>query len=193
MSIQIEATRILNARNVLRNKGVALGIALDTDNITELAMKYDAIVNRGAIQATVMEGETYTIPEGFHNGAGTVSGVPGGADYDLQYKTVTPDRTTQSITPDQGYFGLSAVTVHPIPSQYQDVSGVTASPGDVLASQLFVTPAGILTPGTMANNGAVNAQIDGLTTTSYTVPSGFHNGAGTVSLTNDIELLLASI
>jgi len=193
MSIQIEATRILNARNSLRNKGVSLGIALDTDNITELAIKYEAIENRGAVQATVMEGETYTIPEGFHNGSGTVSGVPGGGDYHLQYKTVTPDRTTQSITPDQGYFGLSAVTVNPIPSVYQDVSGVTASASDVLASSLFVTTAGILTPGTMVNNGAVNVEIDGLTTTSYTVPAGFHNGAGTVSLTNDIEILLAGI
>ena len=47
--------------------------------------------------------------------------------------------------------------------------------------------------GTMANNGAVAASIDGLTVTEYTVPKGFHSGAGKVSLTNDIETALAAI
>lgn len=47
--------------------------------------------------------------------------------------------------------------------------------------------------GSMANNGAINATIDGLTVTSYTVAAGFHNGSGTVSLTDDIENALAAI
>ena len=47
--------------------------------------------------------------------------------------------------------------------------------------------------GTMANNGAVAASIDGLTVTEYIVPKGFHSGAGKVSLTNDIETALAAI
>ena len=37
------------------------------------------------------------------------------------------------------------------------------------------------------------AAIDGLTQTSYTVPQGYHNGSGTVSLTGDIEEALAAI
>ena len=41
--------------------------------------------------------------------------------------------------------------------------------------------------GTMANNGAVAASIDGLTTMSYTIPAGYHNGSGKVTLTDDIE------
>ena len=45
----------------------------------------------------------------------------------------------------------------------------------------------------MTNNGAVAASIDGLTVTEYTVPKGFHSGAGKVSLTNDIETALAAI
>jgi len=44
----------------------------------------------------------------------------------------------------------------------------------------------------MVNNGAISATIDGLTTTSYSVPSGYTTG-GTVSLTNDIETALAAI
>jgi len=45
----------------------------------------------------------------------------------------------------------------------------------------------------VTNNGAVAATIDGLTVTSYTVPAGYHSGAGTVSLTGDIETALATI
>ena len=41
-------------------------------------------------------------------------------------------------------------------------------------------------------NGAIQATIDGLTTTSYTVPAG-HTTGGTVSLTSDIEDALAAI
>lgn len=46
--------------------------------------------------------------------------------------------------------------------------------------------------GTMQNNGAISATIDGLTTTSKTIPAGYTTG-GTVSLTNDIETALAAI
>ena len=46
--------------------------------------------------------------------------------------------------------------------------------------------------GTMANNGAISATIDGITTTSYSVPSGYTSG-GTVSLDNTIETALAAI
>ena len=51
---------------------------------------------------------------------------------------------------------------------------------------------GTVVTGTMADNGAINATIDGLTTTSYTIPAGKTSG-GTVSLTNDIETALAAI
>ena len=45
----------------------------------------------------------------------------------------------------------------------------------------------------MVNNGAVSATIDGLTTGSYTIPAGYHDGNGTVSLTDDIANALAAI
>ena len=69
----------------------------------------------------------------------------------------------------------------------------TAAAADVLANKIFVDSTGAQVPGTMANNGAVAASIDGLTVTEYTVPKGFHSGAGKVSLTNDIETALAAI
>ena len=45
----------------------------------------------------------------------------------------------------------------------------------------------------MTDQGTVTATIDGITTSSYTIPAGKHSGSGTVSLTNDIETALAAI
>ena len=182
MSIELEITRIENNRNTIRSKLVELGLATSVDNLDALAESISEIINRGAVSATVKEGDTYTIPAGFHNGSGTVSGVGGGGSYNLQSKgPITPTKKQQSITPDDGYFGLSDVTVGAIPDNYQDVSGVTAVAEDVLTGKLFVTAAGVTTAGTMPNNGAVDKTLDG-TTVSYTIPKGFHSGSGTVKI-----------
>lgn len=186
MSVQSEITRIQTARNTLRAKAVNLGIGLSTDNLTQLATKYDAMVNRGAVDAEVKEGETYTVPAGYHNGSGVVKGVAGGGNYNLQAKTAIPTKSQQSITPDSGYYGLSTVTVNPIPDAYQDVTDVTAVAGDVLATKVFVTSTGAVTTGTMQNRGAISATLN-TSTTSYTVPSGYHNGSGTVSITTETK------
>lgn len=186
MTIQQEITRISDARNILRNKAVSLGIGTGIDKLDELANKYDAIANNGSVDAEVKEGETYTIPKGYHDGSGTVSGVKGGGNYNLQTKTVTPTKSQQNITSDEGYYGLSAVTVEPIPTQYQDVSSTTALAEDVLANKVFIGKDGSTVAGTMTNNGAVSKKLD-TTTTSYTVPKGYHNGKGSVSLTTETK------
>ena len=182
MSTASEITRLTNARNTIRDKMIALGLSGSTDKLDVLAEAIDDIVDRGAVSASVREGETYTIPAGYHNGSGTVSGIGGGGDYDLQSKVVTPTKSQQSITPDTGYYGLSDVTVNAIPDAYQNVSSVTAAAGDVLANKVIVTTEGPIT-GTMANNGAVSRVLDATTNNqSYTVPSGYHNGSGSVQI-----------
>lgn len=193
MSIATEISRIQTARNKIRTWLVGLGLVTSTATIDDCASAVEGIENRGAVSATVQEGDTYTIPKGYHNGSGTVSGVAGGGNYSLQSKNITPTKSQQNITPDSGYYGLSDVTVGAIPENYQDVSSVTAGAADVLANKIIVDATGKPIAGTMANNGAVNATIDGLTATSYTVPAGYHNGSGKVSLTSDIEEALAAI
>ena len=192
MSTQIEITRLQTARNKLRTWLVGLGLAASTDKLGALADKAAAIKNQGAVDAQVKEGESYTVPAGYHNGSGTVKGVSGGGNYNLQAKSVTPTKEQQSITPDQGYYGLSGVTVGAIPAKYKDVSGVTAAAADVLDGKFIVLANGSKVEGTMANNGAIAKTIDGLTQTSVQIPAGYTSG-GTVSLTDDIENALAAI
>lgn len=291
MSIATQINRIEANRNTIRDKLVELGMATATDKLDTLAEAIDDLVNRGAVSATVKEGDTYTIPAGYHNGSGTVSGVSGGGSYNLQSKTATPTKKTQNITPDSGYYGLSDVTISPIPDAYQNVSSVTASAPDVLAGKVIVSSNGSVVTGTMpihqgygealfvgnteatieagyhtgeekvfimletktviptksqqkitptvtkvlseviveaipdkyqdtssvtatssdvlygktivtgsgdvvgsmVDQGAIVGSINGLTQTSYTVPKGFHNGSGTVKLSNDIEDALSAI
>lgn len=183
MSTQTEITRLQTARNKLRTWLVGLGLAASTDKLDALTDKAAAIKNNGAVDANVKEGESYTIPAGYHNGSGTVKGVSGGGNYNLQAKSVTPTKEQQSVTPDQGYYGLSGVTVGAIPENYQDVSATTAAPADVLANKVFIDADGVTQAGTMPDNGAVEKVLDATTgNQEYTVPAGKHSGAGKVAI-----------
>lgn len=186
MSIQNEITRITNDKITIRTKLHALGLADTSDDLDALALAVSGIADKGTPDAEVKEGESYTIEAGYYKG-GTVRGVAGGGHYELQTKTgITPTKQAQSITPDTGYYGLASVSIDPIPSNYQDVSGVTAIAGDVLANKNIVTSDGTLVAGTMPNNGAITRTLD-TETTSVTIPAGYHNGSGTVSLTTETK------
>lgn len=218
MSIQTEITRIQGLKTRIRTKLVALGLAQSSDNLEALTEGIEGIPDNGAVSGMITQkGEQYAVPAGYHNGNGKVgiadaeqekivpgnirSGVPilgvvgsyTGEGAKLQEKTVTPTESQQDVSADVGYDGLSRVTVNAIPENYADVSGVTAGAGDVLANKTFVGPDGEETAGTMANNGGVQATIDGLTAMSYNIPAGYHSGSGTVTLTDDIENQLAAI
>lgn len=181
MSISTELSRLQGARDTLRNKAVELGIAQTTAKLDGLATAFDAITNNGSVTVSVKEGETYTIPKGYHNGSGTVSGVAGGGNYTLISKTVTPTKSEQNIVPDEGYYGLSDVTVAAIPVAYQDVTSVTAGAADVLVGKTIVASDGTVTAGTMANNGSVVKVLD-TATTSVAIAAGYHDGTGSVSI-----------
>lgn len=183
MSTQTEITRIQNARNKIRTWLVSVGLAASTDKLDTLATAVSGIKNNGAVDAQVKEGESYTVPKGYHDGTGTVKGVGGGGNYQLQAKSVTPTKEQQAITPDQGYYGLSGVTVGAIPENYQDVSATTAVEADVLANKVFVKSDGTTAAGTMPDNGAVSKTLDATTgNQEYIVPAGKHSGKGSVKV-----------
>lgn len=181
MSVSLEISRLQSDRNTIRAKLVELGMATNTDNLDKLASAIEALIDQGAVSVEVKEGESYTIPKGYHNGSGTVKGVAGGGNYTLQAKTATPTKKQQAITSDSGYYGLSSVTIAAIPDAYQDVTSVTTAAGDVLVGKIFVASDGTVTTGTMANNGDVSATLTG-TMVSYTIPKGYHSGMGTVNI-----------
>lgn len=192
MSISTQLERIRTDKSKIRNKLVAMGLATTTDNLDKLATAVEGITNHTNIQAEVLEGSTYTIPKGYHNGSGVViakTDVEGDySRYVLQAKTgIIPSEQQQTITSDEGNYGLSSVTVEPIPSNYKDISNVTAAASHVLAGKIFVNGSGVETTGTMPNKGAVEVVLDDtknangqLTNRSYTITAGYHNGNGTV-------------
>lgn len=130
----------------------------------------------------------YTIPEGHHDGAGKVS-------YEPDKKEVTPTKQIQEITPDTGKL-LEQVTVGAIPDNYGDVTNADAVAADILAGKKAVTNVGgaaTEVTGTMVNNGAIASTFNPLAADSFTVPVGYHNGEGTVSLTADLLNRLRAI
>ena len=183
MSIALELSRIQTDRNTIRAKLIELGMATGTANLDALATAIDGIINQGAVSVTVKEGETYTIPKGYHSGTGTVT-------ITLETKTVTPTKSAQDITPTSGKV-LSKVTVNPIPDNYIDTTDADATAANILVDKTAYV-GGVKVTGTMANNGDTSGTIDGLTVTSKAIPAGYTSG-GTVSLTDDIETALAAI
>ena len=184
MSIATQISRIQGEKSKIAIKLSDMGLAESTADLETLATAIDNIPNKGAVTATVRQGESYTIPAGYHNGSGTVTGLDNpdedASKYMLQTKIVNPNKSVQSVTADQGYYGLSAVTVGAIPAAYQNVTQVDATASDVLANKKIVTKDGTVVAGTMPNNGAVSKTLtagDG----SYTIPKGYHDGTGEVA------------
>lgn len=107
--------------------------------------------NNGDIEVVLDTNNTdYTVPEGYHNGAGVVRIV-------TEKRTATLATAAFTIIPSSGKV-LSSVT---IPA----VSG-TATPGHVLNGYSFNSGVGIGLKGTMASYASATKVADGITTDS---------------------------
>lgn len=185
-NIALEIQRISDARDDIAEKVEDFGLGNRFDRIDVLATAIKGIANiEGQTPIEVTEGTTYTIPPGYHHGSQVIiakSDELGDKEkYKLQSKVAKPKKQEVVVSPDQGYYGLSSVTVEKIPDAYQNVSSVNATASDVLAGKVIVTSDGTVTTGIMTDNGAVSRTLSG-SQASYTIPAGYHNGKGEVKI-----------
>jgi len=93
------------------------------------------------------------------------------------------DSSAQAIVEDRlkltvgtsGYYGATA-TVNMLASELGD-----ATAAQVLEGSFFSSRNGLYQEGTIPINNAINQKLN-ISTTSYTIPEGYHNGNGTVSI-----------
>ena len=95
---------------------------------------------------------------------------------DLTGDTVTASDVLKNVT-----FHLPSGATGTGTCEYDvDSSNCTAAVAEVLATKTFAKGGSVLT-GTMPNRGAVSGIISSKTT-PYTIPQGYHDGSGTVTL-----------
>lgn len=75
----------------------------------------------------------------------------------------------------------SYANAYPYKSDFGNATAV-----DVVAGKTFTSSAGLKVTGSMADNGAVTKTLDS-STTSYTVPAGYHNGSGKVNISTETK------
>ena len=97
----------------LKATAIAQAVGAVGNTFASVIATLATIVNRGAVSKTLGLGESYTVPQGYHNGNGKVS-----VSITSQEKTITASRSQQVVTPDSGKV-LSKVTVN----KYPDASG----------------------------------------------------------------------
>ena len=147
--------------------------------VVELDTPFINVDETGKITATVEQAEGYV--EGGTKEA-TKNLLTQGA------KTITPSKNQQTAVEKYRYT-TDEIKVAPIPDNYQDVSGVTATPSDVLRGKKIQTVGGEL-DGTMPNNGKTSGTLDGLTITRVEIPEGYTEGG---EITFDDTALAARI
>jgi hypothetical protein len=92
-----------------------------------------------------------------------------GPNIQLEALTVIPTKESQAVTAPEGT-AYDRIRVDPIPDRFQDVSGVTAQPEQVLDGVYFVDSTGERKEGRIPARSAGDLTVSGLT---VSVPAGY--------------------
>lgn len=158
---------------------------------------------------------SYTIPAGKHSGSGKVS-------ISTETKSVTPKKTSQTVTPSSGKV-LGSVTVDAIPSNYIEpsgtldvssngihnvtsyasvnvnvpASGIDTSDANAVATDILSGKTayvkGSKVTGSMTDRGSMSRTIDGINTTSVSGSNGYYSGVSVTFDSSAIEALLDAL
>lgn len=125
----------------------------------------------------------------------TIAGVVGTLEPTLQEKTVPPSTSSQTVTPDTGYDGLSQVTVEAIPTATQATPSITVDSAGLITASATQSE-GYVTAGTKSATQQLTKQL-GKTVTPGTsdvvaVESGKYT-TGTVYVKGDSNLVADNI
>ena len=147
-----------------------------------------SMANNGATGGTITtQGGTYTIPAGYTSGGTVTANLAAGSTTAANISGAAFEETTgdygfrTSVQIQPGYYA-SATTVT---KEFSSMLPAPASEGtaaQVLAGYDLYNHDGELISGTMANNSIGTIALD-QTTTSYTIPAGYHDGTGKVQHT----------
>ena len=105
--------------NAIQTETKSVTPTTSTQKVTPTSGKYLTEVTISAIQTetkSITSNGTYKPTSGKYFSSVTVN-VPS-QTFNTQTKTITPTESTQTVSPDNGYNGLSTVTVNPISSTY---------------------------------------------------------------------------
>ena len=180
MSIASEISRIAgnvaDSLDAVAAKGVTVPAGSTSDDLPGLI-------------AQITGGGGMTVIETQDSHGGTIVTITG-EEVTLQSKTATPTTSSQTIQPDEGYTGLSQVTVGAIPSQYIVPTGnkaITANGTGIDVAQYATVSVAVpapnlqsksATPSETAQTIEADSGYDGLSSVSVGAISSTYVGSG---------------
>lgn len=174
--------------NAIQTETKSVTPTTSTQKVTPTSGKYLTEVTISAIQTetkSVTSNGTYKPTSGKYFSSVTVN-VPS-ETFNTQTKTVTPTESTQTISPDNGYNGLSTVTVNPISSTYIGSAVPTKGATTITPNSNSQT---VISSGTYATGNitvsAVPTETKSITTNgTYTPSNGKYFSSVNVNVVGD--------